>query len=398
MIHNLNRFVLRKIFLLTLVTPLAAQSPNGTIFFTEANGSTPLALGSVSFSGADLVSLVDNEAVTDLGFALDRQHCHLYYAVVDSSSAGHIVRVNLNGTDPQSILVNPYPGPYPRGIVLDSNAQRLYWFTRSGVYRIHSCKLDGTDQQEIVPYDAVNPSVSPIVLQVDSVIGKMYWYDGSYGGFRRCNLDGSQIEDLLIPSSNVASVDIDLVNGFFYWTDHMDLYRAPVDGSSAPVVILQDTDVFMPSTGKYLDVEPSMDLITWVVSGGRIHSTSLSTPGAIRELPTFQGVQPSGSLEVLPGPRVGLSITPETVSIGGNVTLEVCGAQPNGAFAVFLDSWNGVSRNRQLYSSTTNSTGQFTLPVTLPANVGPGTAELSVIAADVYPQSVTTLPVTLTIQ
>ena len=127
-------------------------------------------------------------------------------------------------------------------------------------------------------HNAVLPSPSPLVMQVDSANGKLYWFDSAYAGFRRCNLDGSQIDDLLV-TGNVHSAEIDPVNGFFYWALGDELYRAPIDASAPPAVIVTDPDVFLAITGKALDVAPELDLITWVVSGGASTGLRSAVPG-----------------------------------------------------------------------------------------------------------------------
>ena len=375
-----------------------AQLPHGTIFFCEGT-SSQLSGGSVGFSGTDLHAFSTNETIRVLGMAIDRSRCHVYYGVSERITGveyGSIIRINTNGTDRQTIVANRYPGPFPRGVTLDAVGQRLYWFTTSGTTRIWSCKLDGSDSRGLVAHNVLNPGISPTVMQVDSTTGKLYWFDQSYGGFRRCNLDGSQVENLLATGS-AYSADIDVVNGSFYWAHFDTLYRAPISAISPPAVIATDPSIFLPKQGKLLDVEPSMDLITWVVSGGRIHFTSISNPGTITELPVFQGEQPSGSLEVMPGPRPGLAIAPSAVSAGTAANFDICGVLPSGPAVLILVDWNGASFYAPLFGVFTDPHGAATLPIPIPAGLANSSGHFSVVAFDSALKLVNTLPAPLTV-
>ena len=106
---------------------------------------------------------------------------------------------------------------------------------------------------------------------------------------------------------------------------------------------------------------------------------------------------PNGSLEVMPGPRVGLSISPDVVPTAGSVTFEVCGVAPNGPFAMFVVDWNGAPVGAHLFGAFADAEGEFVLPVALNPTISNVVANFNVVAFDALPQIVWSLPAMLTV-
>jgi hypothetical protein len=65
----------------------------------------------------------------------------------------------------------------------------------------------------------------------------MYWTDLNAGKIQRANLDGSNVEDLLIGLGNLGGIAIDTNEGKMYWANPgTGIQRANLDGSNVEVL------------------------------------------------------------------------------------------------------------------------------------------------------------------
>jgi hypothetical protein len=242
----------------------------------------------------------------------------------------------------------------------------------------------------------VIPTVEPTVIQFDTGAGRIYWHDQAYGGFRRANLDGTTVENVLQVGATY-SADIDVVNGDFYWTTFDSLWRAPIDGTAPPAVIATDPAFMLPGSGKQLDVVPELDVVVWIVSGGRMHWTRISSPGAIETAPGDPTTNAHGSLEVLPGPRPHFVFDPTVVPSGAVTTLDIGGVEPLGNYGMFLSGFNGIPlAPTPLFFGTVDADGRAVLPIPLP--LPPMALGLGMVANDVVNSNIVfALESTLTI-
>ena len=145
-----------------------------------------------------------------------------------------IGRANLDGTD-QTIII-AFPCAPSVGIfciaggalAIDSVEKKLYWTTAycsdttcsRGLGNIMKSNLDGSNIEAVLV--AVG---SPSSIQVDPIGKKIYWVDsGIRELIRRSNLDGTEIEDLVavVNNNNVNRLALDLQNGFVYWDQDRD--------------------------------------------------------------------------------------------------------------------------------------------------------------------------------
>ena len=72
---------------------------------------------------------------------------------------------------------------------------------------------------------------------------KIYWTDGTVGKIQRANLDGSNVEDLVMTSpegsTRPCGISLDVDIGELYWADfYSGVYSADLDGS-CPVVVVE---------------------------------------------------------------------------------------------------------------------------------------------------------------
>ena len=119
-------------------------------------------------------------------------------------------------------------------IVTVPHVWKMYW-TQAGRDRIWRSNLDGSDVEDLVV--AVSGRARGIALDVSG--GKIYWTVSTdlsrlRGKIRRSNLDGSGVEDLVTGLSHPHGVALDVSGGKMYWTDERTemIQRSDLDGRS----------------------------------------------------------------------------------------------------------------------------------------------------------------------
>ena len=109
----------------------------------------------------------------------------------------------------------------------------MYW-SDIGAAKIQRANLNGTNVQDLV----IMVNASGIALDVQG--GKMYWTNNfGAGKIQRANLDGSNIEDLVSGFKDLADIELDIAGGKMYWTDFGagKIQRANLNGSNAQDLI-----------------------------------------------------------------------------------------------------------------------------------------------------------------
>ena len=120
-----------------------------------------------------------------------------------------------------------------------SEEGKIYWaHPESG---IHRSSLDGSNVEQLVIPDLRRPNK----IALDIAGGKMYWTEREVAGIHRSDLDGSNLETLVEgyghPGWNrIIGIALDVAGGKMYWTEfisagdyHFDvLARANLDGSN----------------------------------------------------------------------------------------------------------------------------------------------------------------------
>ena len=134
------------------------------------------------------------------------------------------------------------PGPpqsYATGIALDPIGRMIYWIDDEAD-RIQRANLDGTEIQDIV----ISGLAWPHGLAVDPVNKKLYWTHRRHGNITRANLDGTGIEDLMPEGSldEPNEIALDPISQKMYWTEQAvgDVRRANLDGSGIEGVVISD--------------------------------------------------------------------------------------------------------------------------------------------------------------
>ncbi len=146
----------------------------------------------------------------------------VWHADVDGSHVEALVTIGLSGA--KSIAVAPTKG-------------RVYW-TDFYNNKIQRANLDGTDVEDVV----VGLS-SPYGLALDLDAGIMYWTNSGEsavadGTIKRADLDGANIEHVLTAGLvDPRGIALDVNAGKMYWADGAAIRRANLDGSGVEDLI-----------------------------------------------------------------------------------------------------------------------------------------------------------------
>ena len=114
------------------------------------------------------------------------------------------------------------------------DAPPIYW-TDSGTDKIQRANLDGSNVQDLVIRE--HGLSWPQGIALDVAEGKMYWTDSGTDKIQRANLDGSNVQDLVIREHGLSwpqGIALDVAEGKMYWTDSGTdkIQRANLDGSN----------------------------------------------------------------------------------------------------------------------------------------------------------------------
>ncbi|APZ91601.1 hypothetical protein [Fuerstiella marisgermanici] len=187
---------------------------------------------------------------------------------------GTIWKVSMDGSG-LTKLVGDGGTRTPKQITLDKKNGKLYWGDREGL-RVMRCNTDGSELEAVVktgnlPDDQSDQKRWCVGVAVDAENGCFYWSqkgddDGGTGVICRAKIDMSAGEDAASRSDveilfdhlpEPIDLELDMKNGYFYWTDRGNLpggnsvCRAKVsaDGSMS-----RDHDVIVEGTGETIGV------------------------------------------------------------------------------------------------------------------------------------------------
>ena len=168
-----------------------------------------------------------------------------------------IRRANLDGSNIETLIL---PGGAPSGLALDMDGGKMYW-TDWLNDNIRRANLDGSNVETLISYEpslgdpsgsalkvcsfSTSPPCSygdPSGLVLDVARGKMYWTDKwaslpFQSGLRRANLDGSNIETLILPGGAPSDLALDVGEGKMYWVRDPNIQRANLDGSNIETLV-----------------------------------------------------------------------------------------------------------------------------------------------------------------
>jgi sugar lactone lactonase YvrE len=154
-------------------------------------------------------------------------HGHDHSTLFYLDLTGQVMRTQIDGSDSKTIV--KLNGGGPDGIAIDAAAGHVYWTNMGKVSAddgsIMRADFDGANLITVVP---AGGTFTPKQLKIDDKHGKLYWSDREGMRVMRANLDGSQIETLIItgagdadrkdPSRWCVGIALDVERGKVYWT------------------------------------------------------------------------------------------------------------------------------------------------------------------------------------
>jgi hypothetical protein len=280
----------------------ARESGERSIFYLDVQGSV------LGFDEAERTprTLVRSAGQGPDGIAVDVAGGHIFWTTmgVPADDDGSLRRANLDGSEVTTIVAEG--GSYtPKQLKLDAAGQKLYWSDREGM-RIQRASLDGSSVETLVTVATgatarKNAENWCVGLALDLEHGFVYWTqkgpdNGMVGSIRRAQLElaagetaatRSDIEVLFTGLPEPVDLDLDVSNGYMYWTDRGDdtINRAPIEipsGESAST--RADREVIVKNVreaiGITLDLERGHVYYTGAVNG-RVGRANLDGSGAL---------------------------------------------------------------------------------------------------------------------
>jgi hypothetical protein len=180
-------------------------------------------------SNVELLYIARSPDYGPRGIDVDEVGRKLYWV---DREAGTIYRSELDGSDRIIFLSGLFT---PQGVVVDPVDRKIYWSQDFG--SLHRANLDGTGVETILraPIDAED-------IALDRIGRKIYWPDNASHKIQRANLDGSDVEDLVVISTSdfFSNIDVDPVQRKMYWTDpgNGKVQRANLDGTEVEDLIV----------------------------------------------------------------------------------------------------------------------------------------------------------------
>ncbi len=197
--------------------------------------------GNLVYSGSAMADVVAGEQVA-VKITMSKQGDAIYW--ITTSEA--LYRTTFDGLQEVRIVdISPSHSLLLSGMAIDVGGGKIYWTEGNpGAGKIQRANLDGSQIEDLVV-----ALYRPRGLFLDISSGKIYWIDGSTtvsaGKIRRANLDGSQIEDLVSGLTAPSGMAIDVGGGKIYWTDTNEdkIQRANLDGSQIEDLVVKQNKV-----------------------------------------------------------------------------------------------------------------------------------------------------------
>ncbi len=244
-----------------------------------------------------------------------------------SLSEGRILKMSPDGSNRRTIVTG---GHMPDGVVIDAQAGHVYW-TNMGVPSlddgtIERCDVDGKNRVKIVPERITH---TPKQLTVDKGGGKLYWCDREGMRVMRCDLDGGEVETLVVSGEGeedrrdqtrwCVGVAIDHARGRLYWTqkgpDNAGLgriFRAGIDVPAGETAKSRsDVEVWQDGLPEPIDLDfdPRTRLMYWTdrgdpPRGNTVCRASVDKPGDTPQILITHLMEGIGLALDLPGERM----------------------------------------------------------------------------------------------
>ena len=193
---------------------------------------------SISPDGSDKKVIVTDARLPD-GIVVDAEHGHIYWTNmgVPSLNVGSIERADLDGKN-RTTIVPPGCTHTPKQLILDKPTGKLYWGDREGM-RVMCCNLDGSGLVTLVQTgdgdeDRKDQTRWCVGVAIDHGWNEIWWTqkgpdNGDVGQLFRAPLKlragetpSSRTDIELIKDRLPEPIDLEIADGWIYWTDRGD--------------------------------------------------------------------------------------------------------------------------------------------------------------------------------
>ncbi len=153
------------------------------------------------------------------GLALDDRAEGFYYGLEKK-----LFHCDLDGSNERLITSEVAGKQHPNSaLFLSAEANQVFFSVMSTDCVIGAFSID---KMEFSTRITVKPHGRVFGLAVDDVRRKVYWTDKSYGAIRRANVDGTQVEDVVVGLFEPFDVKLDLDRNMIYWSGNGSVSRA----------------------------------------------------------------------------------------------------------------------------------------------------------------------------
>ena len=185
------------------------------IYWTD--GCTGIHRSNLDGTGVEM--LVAKEIAYPNDVAVDVNNGKIYWT---NHKVRKIQRANLDGTNVEDLIELP---KVPKGIALDVKEGKIYltethFNTGAGI--ILRLNLDGTEPQTVLKPATIFLEKTrlshPSGIAVDPYGGKIYWTDLNPGRIHRANLNGTNAEDIVTGTNAARFIALDLTQAIESWS------------------------------------------------------------------------------------------------------------------------------------------------------------------------------------
>ncbi len=217
----------------------SADASGEKLYWTTWTGSAGVWRSNLDGSAQEHIISTPVESLA--GVAADAPRNKLYI-----STGYDLLRSNMDGTGLETVLAG-YGAHSYYGVIVDSDAQKVYWSTWDDSGGIRRANLDGSGVETIFVTDTNEYSYH---MAIDPTANKLYWANSRE--IYRSDLDGQNRELLLNPISSrpYSGLDLDVANNKMYFTLLPgDIYRADMDGNNVELLLATMTsDIALDTT------------------------------------------------------------------------------------------------------------------------------------------------------
>jgi hypothetical protein len=231
--------------------PSSGATRTPRLFFLEASGGR---IHSMNPDGSDSRVIVSGCRVPD-GIAVNAEAGYIYWTNmgVPSRNDGSIERADVDGSNRTTII--PEGATHtPKQLILDKEGSKLYWCDREGM-RVMRADLDGSNIETLVqtgegPEDQRDETRWCVGIAIDHNYDEIYWTqkgpdNGEVGRLFRAPIaprpgdtPSSRTDIELVFDRLPEPIDLEIADGWLYWTDRGD----PPRGNTVNRIRLEVTD------------------------------------------------------------------------------------------------------------------------------------------------------------